>query len=307
MNIDTLIQSGLENLSVSEIYTQRNKIARTIARSLGRTDDDDLIERMTKKIASQYRCYAAAVTHMRGGHAGYPASFDAVTLFPGRMTAMAASEDLTGKPRPDSPWLDLLPALIFISDLGDALSREVHFAFLKQEIIDNVASPKGSRHLWIWLTKRPERMLEFDRWLAQQGIAWPDNLIAATTLTSKKFLSRVYWLKEIRAKFKSLSVEPLWERIKIPLDGINWLKLGGESGAYAKPFDLAWAYDLRDQCAEAGTAFFLKQLGAEPTENGQPIKLKHPHGGDWNEWPRALRIRQFPAEFYRPQGKSVNQ
>jgi hypothetical protein len=27
--------------------------------------------------------------------------------------------------------------------------------------------------------------------------------------------------------------------------------------------------------------------------------LEHPHGGDWNEWPEDLRVRQFPVGFYR--------
>jgi protein gp37 len=103
----------------------------------------------------------------------------------------------------------------------------------------------------------------------------------------------------MRAKFKGLSVEPLWEKITLPLAGFDWVIVGGESGPYAEPFDLAWAYDLKEQCRKAGTALFLKQLGAKPIESGQPLKLKDPHGGDWNEWPEGLRIRQFPLGFYR--------
>ncbi|MCC5850576.1 MAG: DUF5131 family protein, partial [Verrucomicrobia bacterium] len=49
------------------------------------------------------------------------------------------------------------------------------------------------------------------------------------------------------------------------LTGIDWLIVGGESGNKdARPFDLAWARELRDLCREQGVAFFCKQLGSHP-------------------------------------------
>ncbi|MFL6335150.1 MAG: DUF5131 family protein, partial [Pyrinomonadaceae bacterium] len=39
---------------------------------------------------------------------------------------------------------------------------------------------------------------------------------------------------------------------------------GGESGPHSRPFDLAWARSLRDQCREARVPYFLKQLGSNP-------------------------------------------
>jgi hypothetical protein len=44
-------------------------------------------------------------------------------------------------------------------------------------------------------------------------------------------------------------------------------------------------------------AFFLKQLGRNPFMGGRPVKLKDLHGGDWEEWPNELRIRQVPEAF----------
>lgn len=303
MNSESIIESALDDFSVSEVYRNRKDIALTIARGFGREGDEKFVKGLLKEIDGQFRCYAGKDTNMRArsGHPGYPPSFEAVTLFPGRMAEMAKTRDLRGTSRVGAPWLDGLPTLNFVSDLGDALSKAVKFEYLKHEIIDNVVSEHGARHLWLWLTKRPERMLEFDRWLADREISWPENLVAATSITSNKSLSRLKPLKQIRAKYRSLSVEPLWEAVEIPLDGIAWVKLGGESGPAAKPFDLAWAYSLRDQCGKAGAAFFMKQLGSRAFENGQQLKLKHRHGGDWDEWPRGLRIRQFPAGFYQPQ------
>jgi protein gp37 len=37
--------------------------------------------------------------------------------------------------------------------------------------------------------------------------------------------------------------------------------VGGESGPHARPMDGAWVQDLRDQCRDAGVAFFFKQWG----------------------------------------------
>lgn len=92
-------------------------------------------------------------------------------------------------------------------------------------------------------------------------------------------------------------MEPLWESVDLDLEGIDWVIVGGESGAYAKPFDLGWARTLRELCEREGKSFFMKQLGAKPFENGNPLSLEDEHGGDWNEWPEDLRIRQMPEKF----------
>jgi protein gp37 len=93
------------------------------------------------------------------------------------------------------------------------------------------------------------------------------------------------------------SAEPCRERGWL----LHWVIQGGESGPGARPFDLAWARGLRDQCRAAGVAYFLKQLGAAPywDDIGQRIelKLKNKKGGDEAEWPEDLRgCRAFPGE-----------
>ncbi len=42
---------------------------------------------------------------------------------------------------------------------------------------------------------------------------------------------------------------------------VDWVIVGGESGAGARPMHPDWARSLRDQCAAAGVAFFFKQWG----------------------------------------------
>jgi protein gp37 len=114
-------------------------------------------------------------------------------------------------------------------------------------------------------------------------------------------------------------------RIPSGYKGIDWLIVGGESGPGARPFDLAWARSARDQCAAAGTAFFMKQAGAKPValctrcssnnagfcrmygatpqQDGfrghdidrlLPLILHDRKGGTMEEWPPDIRVRQFP-------------
>lgn len=46
-----------------------------------------------------------------------------------------------------------------------------------------------------------------------------------------------------------------------PSPRVDWVIVGGESGAKARPMHPAWVRSLRDQCTEAGVPFFLKQWG----------------------------------------------
>ena len=76
-------------------------------------------------------------------------------------------------------------------------------------------------------------------------------------------------------------------------DSLHWVIVGGESGPLARQFDLSWSYSIILQCRKAGVPVFVKQLGSRPTSVpwGYTITGK---GGDWNEWPADLRIREYP-------------
>ncbi len=134
---------------------------------------------------------------------------------------------------------------------------------------------------------------------------FPDNVCAMTTLTSAdpSNLKRLADLKKVKASIRGLSVEPLWEDLpadKLDLTGIDWLILGGESGSgeCTRGFNLEWVDNIRAQCEKNGVAFFLKQLGRKPYQNGEFVKLKDPHGGTWDEWAEEYRVREFPQKFH---------
>lgn len=245
-------------------------------------------------------CYAGVLHQRFGGRSpGYAPAFEQVTRFPGRMADAARWRDLRGTVRPDKPWLSGLPRGIFISDMSDALSSSVPFDYLQSEVIRAVCSDEGRRHRWLWLSKRPQRMVEFARWLADRETGWPANLWAGTSITDRASLGRVAHLAKVgdagTARF--LSVEPQTESLDLSpwLSHVHWVIQGGESGRDARPFEVNWARRLMEQCEQAGVPYFLKQLGAAAYQDGNRLQLRDAHGGDWSEWPGDVRIRQMPA------------
>ena len=90
-----------------------------------------------------------------------------------------------------------------------------------------------------------------------------------------------------------LSLEPLLGPLpSLSFKGIDWAIIGGESGKGARPLDLGWVRDLLARGREAGTAMFVKQLGGDWAHG----RSKDSHGGDWDDWPDDLRIREYPRE-----------
>ncbi|MEX1116715.1 MAG: DUF5131 family protein [Akkermansiaceae bacterium] len=272
---------------------------------------EDAADAAEKAIRQSITCYAGTLHMNKGlnllnpdyeGHVGYAPIFEAVKRFEGRAMDAAKLPDLPGCANPKSAWKARLPRLIFVSDMGDALTTKADFPFLNSDLMPAIQSPEGKHHLWLWLTKRPERMAEF----AEEIGGLPKNVCAMTTLTGpdEDNLKRLADLKKVKAHIRGLSIEPLWERIppsKLNLKGIDWVIVGGESGSgfkFTRPFALEWVEELREHCRKHGVAFFLKQLGRNPTINGRVMRLKNGHGGEWEEWDEALRIREFPKAFH---------
>lgn len=252
---------------------------------------------------------------------GYAPTFEQLKQFKGRAAEAADWPDLLGQSHPHTPWKDGLPRMIFVSDMGDAMSADSDLPFLKADLMPAITSENGQRHLWLWLTKRPGRMAKFAEEFTGKDKRFPPNVCAMTTLTGPDAdsLKRLKELKTVRASIRGLSIEPLWDRIPpemLDLKGIDWVIVGGESGSgrFTRPFALEWAEEILKHCRKNKVACFVKQVGRKPTLNGTkfrfPVKrtvmpsgrftdlVTDPHGGDWNEWPESLRIREFPKQFH---------
>lgn len=126
---------------------------------------------------------------------------------------------------------------------------------------------------------------------------------------------RVPMLLQCPAAVRWVSAEPLLG----PLDlgpfvrHLDWVVAGGESGARARACDVQWLRSIRDQCADAHVPMFVKQLGARIRwgafggDGGTAAASRSAggigdrKGGEINEWPMDLRVRQVPSPEGRPQ------
>jgi protein gp37 len=248
-------------------------------------------------------CYAGTLHETRLAlslPALYAPSFTEIRLAPGRMQKAANCMDLSGKDRSagkgrqDKPWLNGHRRMIFLGDLGDIFSKDVPFPYLKEQLVDVALSDTGKRHDWLCLTKQPQRALAFATWLD----VWPSNIWLGTSITGKASLKRLDHLVKHPAVVKYISLEPQIEDIDlIPwLDRVSWVIQGGESDQTpyeGRPFSLDWARKTRDACKKFKVAYFLKQLGSHPVDDGELV-LQNGHGGDWEEWAEDLRVREVP-------------
>jgi protein gp37 len=130
---------------------------------------------------------------------------------------------------------------------------------------------------WMLLTKRPSEINSL-------GLP-PERVWLGTSVEDQERAdSRIRELLKIPAAIHFLSVEPLLEQVTIENPtGIDWVIVGGESGPRARPMNIEWARQLKDQCKAAGIAFFMKQLG------GYPDKRK-----SMDQFPEDVRVREFP-------------
>ncbi len=222
-------------------------------------------------------CYAGVLTERmlsRGSLKGWPPAFDQPTIFPGRIAHAARWRDLTGTVRPGKPWLDGMPRVMFLNDMGDTFTASLPDDWLAPELPTIAASP----HLWLLLTKRPDRQRAFSLRHEVQRNIW-----CGTTITSPQD-QRLRHLMRTRATVRWVSYEPMLAPVNWrPYfdQGLQWLIVGGESGPNFRPMDLSWLADTVEQCRTAGVAIFVKQDSARLA-------------GDRGRIPNDLWIREYP-------------
>jgi protein gp37 len=113
-------------------------------------------------------------------------------------------------------------------------------------------------HTYQVLTKRADRMADLHAEPLDAAHVW----LGVSVEDRKHGIPRIGHLRRATAGVRFLSIEPLLEDLgEIDLHGIDWVIVGGESGAGARPMRQEWVLDIKRQCDEAGTAFFFKQWG----------------------------------------------
>ncbi len=115
-------------------------------------------------------------------------------------------------------------------------------------------------------------------------LPFPPNVWVGTSVESQAVLHRIQWLQQVPAAVRFLSCEPLLGPLAdLPLNGIHWVIVGGESGPQARPMAREWVIEIRDQCVARSIPFFFKQWGGvQRTRAGRLLD-----GSTWDEFPVA--------------------
>lgn len=161
-------------------------------------------------------------------------------------------------------WRD--PRRVFVNSMSDLF----HEAFTDDQIgqVFDVML-EVDRHVYQVLTKRSGRLREFVNGYADARglVCLPAHIWAGPSIENNRHAFRADDVRATRVAVRMISAEPLLGPIPdLDLTGIDWLIVGGESGPRHRRLEMAWARDLRDKAAAAGTAFFFKQDSGGRTE-----------------------------------------
>lgn len=137
---------------------------------------------------------------------------------------------------------------------------------------------RNQRHTFLILTKRPENIFILHEWWTRCPNVW-----LGVSVENREALKRIDAIRDIPAKVKFISAEPLLEYIDIEpyIMDLDWIIVGGESGSNARPFDPEWAREIYKICSFYQVPFFMKQMGGKSPTARQDI-------------PADLLIREFP-------------
>jgi protein gp37 len=128
---------------------------------------------------------------------------------------------------------------------------------------------------WKLLTKRPQnfgKMLPESYGMPEWGEGWDNVQLGVSAENQKEYDRRVPILKNIPAKVRFISMEPLLSNIDCgDLSGIHQIITGGENARNCRHTDDDWLRSIRDQCAAQNVAYLHKQYGGP---NRAAIKAK---------------------------------
>ncbi len=213
------------------------------------------------------------------------------------------------------------PRRIFVCSMGDFWHPDVQ---PKDRATVIRATNLVPQHTYIFLTKRPERFDNGDRWLGM-----PNFWFGVTAENQAAADARIPLLLNIPAAVRFISVEPMLgpvdtqvSRCRSTCDGnrctkrighkghhfaltptagwepgvepmhIDWVIVGCESGPGRRPCKPEWVRSLVTQCRATKVPVFVKQLDLD----GRVSK-------DMDEWPTDLRIREYPSKSTKAGGE----
>lgn len=170
------------------------------------------------------------------------------------------------------------PTVWFVTERSDLFHPAVPFEYILGVLTYAVIAP---HHRYMILTKRPERMAEFFRWMNTEA---PHRV---ETMRDCFWFGVMVWdqdsadrsiplLLSLPVAHRFISIEPMLGPVNIirhcnreagahsrfrPVPCVDLVICGGESGNEARPLSPEWVNFLRYQCTEAEMPFFFKQWG----------------------------------------------
>ena len=168
------------------------------------------------------------------------------------------------------------PRMIFVNSMSDLFHDHVPLEFIQRVFATMHACPQ---HTFQVLTKRSARLRDL-----APHLDWAPNIWMGVSVENRRVIHRIHDLQAVPAHVRFLSCEPLLGPLDdLPLDGIHWVIVGGESGPGARPMQAAWVRAIRDRCRRADVPF-LQWGGARKDRTGRDLD-----GRADDEMPRAAR------------------
>jgi protein gp37 len=201
--------------------------------------------------------------------------------------------------RLDQPLRWKKPRRIFVGSMTDLFHEDVTDLMRDQVLGLSIGAPQ---HIYMLLTKRPERMHQYFNGTHPGPNIW----LGVTAENQEMADQRIPILLQTPAAKRFVSVEPMLGPVDIeqylhdsncvasdvpfcicsePREVcVDWVICGGESGPGARFMHPHWVENLRDQCTEAGVPFFFKGWGTKLMKKSDPNYMKI-NGREWKEFP----------------------
>jgi Bacteriophage protein gp37 len=173
------------------------------------------------------------------------------------------------------------PTKFFVNSMSDLFHEEMPFDFLDE--VFEVISLTPHHHYQI-LTKRANILADYFK---ERKV--PDNVWLGVTVESPENKGRVDVLRNIDARIRFISIEPLVADVGVvDFSNIHWVIVGGESGNRARPMDESWVLNIQKQCRAQNIAFFFKQWGTwgvDGVKRNKKVNGSKLLGKEWKEEP----------------------
>jgi len=197
------------------------------------------------------------------------------------------------------------PKKVFVNSMSDLFHEDARMEYIGSCFNTML---KANQHYYQVLTKRPDTMSDFSVFFENYfGDIIPPHIWMGTSVENEDFKWRIDALREVKCHMRFLSIEPLLGPMgKLNLSNIDWVIIGGESGAKFRPVKEKWIIDIIKQCKKQKVAVFFKQWGGfRPKSGGREIR-----GKTYDQYPSVPNIESALNEVEYDEkefGKTIKQ